>query len=200
MKTARRILKTVLTTSIVCLATVAIAQTPVQRTTTTLPAGSSRTVTKPLPSTINPRTTQQLEYDNYRSGDVKMSPATLTIRYGSDTLLINQGERGGLNIEDTSPLLDSSGKLQATVEYKLKNTTRKDLKFQVGLKYGSSLLSSTEVTLLGGQNKTIRANVKLARSSQYLRIAVEGLNILNYPDDTPPVFMNGALKVMIYTH
>ena len=198
MKTARRILKTVLTTSIVCLATVAIAQTPVQRTTTTLPAGSSRTVTKPLPSTINPRTTQQLEYDNYRSGDVRISPATLTIKYGGRILLINQGQTKTLSIDQDSPLLDSTGKLVATVEYKLENTTTKTLKFRVGVRHGNNTVGSTEVTFFGKQTKNIRANVKLAPSSGYLPIQVKGLNILDYPDDNPPVFLNGGLKVFVY--
>ena len=198
MKIVLWTLKILMTASIVFLGTAALAQTPLKRTTTPLPAGSSRTITKPLPSVVEPAPIQQLEFDSYRSGDVKMSPATLTIKYGSRILSISQGQRKVLSIDEDSPLLDSNSNLQATVEYRLENKTTKTLKFRVGVRYGNSIVTNTEVTFYGKQTKNIRANIKLAPSSDYLPIQVKGLNILDYPDDNPPVFLNGGLKVFVY--
>lgn len=161
------------------------------------------------PKQIEPIAPQQLKFDRYEHGDVEVIPLpeltvdpVLVIRWGPKEvqttrwIYLGQGQERVLRIPEN--LLDSNGELPLTVQYKLRNTTTKRLRFRVGLWYGSNVIASKEVIFFGQQTKDIRHTAKIVPSSGYLSFKVEGLNILDYPDDTRPIFFNGRLWVRVY--
>ena len=70
---------------------------------------------------------RQLQFSRIDWGDVEMSPAVLTIRYGESVLRLSQATNATIVIDENSDLIDSQNKVSATVEYTLRNKTAKTL-------------------------------------------------------------------------
>lgn len=146
---------------------------------------------KPAPPPVTPRPI----FSRIDWGDVEMSPAVLTIRYGQDVIRLNQGGNGFIQISEGSPLIDSQGKVSVTVEYTLRNKTTKNFKFKVLLRYGSDWIAGPEVTLFSNRTKNIRQTVKLQPYNEYKYIGIIGP--VGISDDTHIVFLNARLFVRV---
>jgi len=139
---------------------------------------------------------KQLQYSRIDQGDVEMSPAVLTIRYGQSVLRLNQGGSGAINIPEDSNLIDSRGKISVTVEYTLRNKTAKRFSFSSRLRYDTTVVGSINVVLYGNKSKTIRQSVKLQSTNSAKYIGISGP--VGISDDTPIVFFNAMLRVRVY--
>jgi hypothetical protein len=135
----------------------------------------------------------------YCRGDVEMTPARLTIRFGQDVLYLNQGQRGYKEILEDSSLIRPDGRVSAIVSYRLRNRTNKNLTFHVTLWQGDQSITSKEVRFSGSQTKTIQHNVtfQATGAGEYLRISVWGPVGQGGSDDTHEVYFNGMLCVRI---
>jgi hypothetical protein len=130
--------------------------------------------------------------------DFEMTPDTLTIQYGENSVKIAQGQTQVINLPDNSPLL-IDGKLPAIVKYGIRNKTTKNLKFRVLLRHGDTYLDNQDLAFCGQGVVDVQHSVSFSPSSDPLTIIVEAGDILNSPsDDTRPVFFNGKLQVRVY--
>jgi len=148
------------------------------------------------PEQLGVKPLQQLQFSRIDWGDVEMSPAVLTIRYGQRVLRLNQGTTATIPIDENSDLIDSQNKVSATVEYTLRNKTAKRFRFNSIIQYDTTVVGSTSVVLYGHKTKTIRKNVKLqfTRSAKYIGIS----GPVGISDDTPIVFFNARLLVFFH--
>jgi hypothetical protein len=132
----------------------------------------------------------------YCCGDVEMTPARLTIRFGQDVLYLNQGQRGLIEISEYSSLLQPGGKVSAIVSYQLRNRTNKNLRVRVILLHGGHSIGSEEVRFSGPETKTIQHNVVLQSTllEEYVPISVSGPLCMD-TNDTPESYFTGMLWV-----
>lgn len=140
-------------------------------------------------------------YHQIDHGDVVTSPAVLTIRYGQNVKTINQGGTAGINIPEDCNEDWFDGQAQqiiATAEYTLRNTTTKNLKFNIFLRYGNRTIAyPDEIVLLHNQTIAIHHNVRLQVSGiNALNISIEGP--VGISDDTRIVFFSGHLMIRVY--
>jgi hypothetical protein len=135
----------------------------------------------------------------YCCGDVEMTPARLTIRFGQDVLYLNQGQRGHIEIPEGSSLIQPEG-ISAIVSYRLRNRTNKNLRFHVTLLHGGRSIASEEVRFSGPQTKTIQHNVVLQSTvlGEYVHISVWGPYCQGGSNDTNEVYFSGMLSVRIF--
>lgn len=172
----------------------AIAGTPVASQKVLKPKVLKPKVLTPEQQGVKPL--RQLYYSRMDWGDVEMSPAVLTIRYGERVLRLNQGTTATIHIDENSDLIDSQGKVPATVEYTLRNKTAKRFRFISRILYDTTVVGSTSVVLYGHKTKTIRKNVKLQFTQTPKYIGISGP--VGISDDTPIVFFNARLSVFVH--
>lgn len=145
---------------------------------------------------------QVLVYEQYEQGAIRMDPASLTVRWGTNSLAIHPNEVKWINIDEDSDLIDSAtGGLRATVEYTLRNTMAKNFRFHVTARFGGRFFSpAQQVTFVGLSTKHVVQNVVLFPGNQTLPILVEATDILidGGSNDVRPVYFNGKLHVRIY--
>jgi len=140
-------------------------------------------------------------YHRIDHGDVVTSPAVLTIRYGQNVKTINQGGTAGIEIPEdcNEDWFDRQAQqIIATADYTLRNTTTKNLKFNIFLRYGNRAIAyPNEIVLLHNQSIAIHHNVRLQESGNTaLNISIEGP--VGISDDTRIVFFSGRLMIRVY--
>ncbi len=140
-------------------------------------------------------------YHQIDHGDVVTSPAVLTIRYGQNVKTINQGGTAGIEIPENcnEDWFDRQAQqIIATADYTLRNTTTKNLKFNIFLGYGNRAIGyPNEIVLLHNQSIAIHHNVRLQVSGNTaLNISIEGP--VGISDDTRIVFFSGRLMIRVY--
>ncbi len=157
-------------------------------------------VQKPVKK-LSPGTLQPITFETYENNAIEMTPQRITIGYGSNSLIVQQGENKLINLPENSPLLNANGKLPVQVEYTLRNKTNKNYRFHVAFRYGNSFLDPEQVTFAGGQSKTVLHNVVLTPSNNTsMRIGIEATDILidAGSNDVRPVYFNANLRVRVY--
>ncbi len=145
---------------------------------------------------------QAMVYEQFEQGAIRMDPATLTVRWGTNSLVIGQNEEKWINIDEDSDLIDpTTGGLRATVEYTLRNTMAKNFRFHVALRFGSRFfLPAQQVNFVGLSTRHVVQNVIFYPGNQTLPIMVEATDILidGGANDVRPVYFSGKLHVRIY--
>lgn len=136
-----------------------------------------------------------IKYSALDHGEVVLEPLVLTIRYGENVLNLNNGSDGSIQLPENSELLEGIN-IVVTMEFKLRNTTNKNFRFDIYLDYGGVLRTIQNVRLLNGGTKTISKVLRLTPTNQMERILFKGP--VGVSDDTPIVFFNARLMLRVY--
>ncbi len=144
---------------------------------------------------------QAMTYEQFEQGAIHMEPASLTVRWGTQSLTIGQNEEKWINIDEDSALIDpATGGLRATVEYTLRNTMAKNFRFHVALSFGGHSFPPVEVAFVGLSTRRVSQAVVLYPGNQTLPIRVGATDILvdGGANDVRPAYFYGKLHVRIY--
>jgi hypothetical protein len=142
-----------------------------------------------------------IAYEQFEQGAIRMEPAALTVRWGTHSLVINQGEEKWISIDEDSELIDpATHGLRATVEYTLRNTMAKNFRFHVALRFGGHSYAPLQLNLIGVGSQHFTQDVVLYPGNQTLPISVIATDILvdGGSNDVPPGYFSGKLHVRIY--
>jgi hypothetical protein len=140
-----------------------------------------------------------IQYDHIEHGDLVLMPETLNIKYGAQTLTLSPAGTGVISIPEDSPLINPNGSVKTTVSYVLKNTTAKNLRFNIMFILGSTLLTSKEIIILSNQTKSVQWNINfpsMPQSETARNLQLKGP--IGTSDDTPIFFFLAKLKIYTY--
>ena len=140
-----------------------------------------------------------MQFGHIEHGDVVLLPNSMNIRYGAETLTLASLATGLISIPEGSSLINADGSVKTTVSFVLKNTSAKNLRFNIWFSLGSTSLISQEITILGNQTKNIQWNINFPYMLP--NEAARDLHLrgpIGSSDDTLIYFFIAKLKIYIY--
>ena len=167
------------------------------------PVGTIAQVNRPIQ--VRPALSSQLrpiEYEQFEQGAIRMDPASLTIRWGTHTMVIQPNEEKQIATHEDSDLIDpATHGLRATIEYTLRNTMSKNFRFHVTARFGNHFFSPAQkVTFIGPSTRHVVQNVVLLPANKPLLISVGATDILidGGSNDVLPTYFRAKLHLWIY--
>ena len=146
---------------------------------------------------VKPRTYPDIKAPTFESpdlGEVDLVPNSITIRYENRSLTLNCLGRGGISVPETG--VDGQGKVPVTISFTLRNKTKRNFQFPLGLSYGGRHLWGTQVTLYPNQLMRITQQVALQPTTRLESFLISGPRGIT--DDAIISFCSAQLIVYVY--
>jgi hypothetical protein len=140
-----------------------------------------------------------IQYDRIDHGNVVLMPNSINIKYGTQTLTLAQSATGAISIPENSPLINPNGSVKTLVSYILRNTTAKNFRFNILLRFGGAMLASKEIIILSNQTKNVQMNINfppVPQNEPARSILLQGP--VGTSDDTLISFFLANLKIYVF--